>query len=907
VAGQPLGEREDLTHCRSSRSIRPTRATMTMRSGRRPTTIRPIPAAGRRSSRSPTSASTSGPGSALDKEARKRGNSVYFPDRVVPMLPETLSAEICSLKQGEDRAALACHLQVSKDGQLKSWRFTRARVRIAANIAYEDAQAAIDATREEEPVELAMIRRSLLDARDRASAPPVRPSWSIDRAEAALGLLARALCGARERAPLELDLPERRVVLDEKGRILSVAPRERLDAHKLIEDYMIAANVAAAKALEAKKAPVMYRDHEPPSREKLVALKDYLKTFEVEFALGQVVRPATFNHIIERIGEADFKPQVMEQILRTQTQAYYARTITAISASRWAPTPISPARSAAMPTSRPPLPGPRLLGPACADRPDRRRGRGDGGDRRADLAARAAGDGGRARHDRPLCRRLSFRAGRRAGRLPDHRRPAVRLLRHGRGPGRRRAGAGLDLGSDYFRYDEASQTWSATTAARASHGQRLSGSSSAASLRGQSGQRRPLRFELPETVTADLALDSARKAEEEIRAGDYRGPLHGVPIAVKDLIDVAGVATRCGSPMRGDSIAAEDAEVVGRLREAGAVILGKLALAEYALSGYHPDEPVPVNPWSADRWPGASSSGSGVAVAAGLCFAALGTDTGGSIRFPAAANGVTGLKPTYGTVSVAGVFGLAPSLDHVGPLARSAGDAAIVLAAIRSGFTPPAAEGAGAVLEGLRIGVDPGYNAGVEPAVAAGLDAALKVLVDAGAKLIEVELAPIREGADLWMAVTALEALDVHRATWPARADEYGPSFRALLDFAAICPREVRQQGKEARIRIRSALDRAFGDADLIACPSMIGLPPPVSVFSAQAVLPPEAIAAVLAFTAPFNFAGNPAIAFPCGLSAEGLPLSAQLVAPYDGEALLVRAVRAYEQLAEPLGQPPGF
>jgi ribonuclease R len=130
---------------------------------------------------------------------------------------------------------------------------------------------------------------------------------------------------AREkRGPLELDLPERRVVLDEKGRIMSVAPRERLDAHKLIEDYMIAANVAAAKALETKKAPVMYRDHEPPSREKLVALKNYLKTFDVEFALGQVVRPSTFNHIIERVGDADFRPQVMEQILRSQTQAYYS-------------------------------------------------------------------------------------------------------------------------------------------------------------------------------------------------------------------------------------------------------------------------------------------------------------------------------------------------------------------------------------------------------------------------------------------------------------------------------------------------------------------------------------------------------------------------------------------------------
>jgi len=261
------------------------------------------------------------PGSALDKEARKRGNSVYFPDRVVPMLPETLSAHVCSLVEGEDRAALVCHLQVSKDGQLKSWRFTRARVRIAANIAYEDAQAAIDALAGHERTEV-------------ASSPCAMPEIEGDGALVAQEIVEQtlkplwacwnALYKAREkRAPLDLDLPERRVVLDEKGRILSVAPRERLDAHKLIEDCMIAANVAAAKALEAKKAPVMYRDHEPPSREKLVALKGYLETFEIEFALGQVIRPETFNRIIDRVGEADFKPQIMEQILRTQTQAYY--------------------------------------------------------------------------------------------------------------------------------------------------------------------------------------------------------------------------------------------------------------------------------------------------------------------------------------------------------------------------------------------------------------------------------------------------------------------------------------------------------------------------------------------------------------------------------------------------------
>ena len=265
------------------------------------------------------------PGSEIDREARKRGNSVYFPDRVVPMLPELLSADVCSLKEGEDRAALVCHLQIGRAGALKSWRFTRAVVRIAANIAYEDAQAIADG----EPLP---FREGVgVGASPRAlspeGAPHPNPSPEREGLAAILTPLWscwRALAAARAaRAPLELDLPERRVVLDEKGRIVSVAPRERLDSMRLIEDYMIAANVAAAKALEAKKAPVMYRIHEPPAREKLVALKDYLETFGIPFALGQVIRPATFNHLIDRIGDADFRPQVMEQVLRTQTQAYY--------------------------------------------------------------------------------------------------------------------------------------------------------------------------------------------------------------------------------------------------------------------------------------------------------------------------------------------------------------------------------------------------------------------------------------------------------------------------------------------------------------------------------------------------------------------------------------------------------
>ncbi len=257
------------------------------------------------------------PGLALDREARSRGNSVYFPDRVVPMLPEELSADICSLKQGQMRAAMACHLKIAADGSVKSWRFTRAKICVAANIAYEGAQAAMDAAREER-VEVSSPTCSMPDVEG-----PV-PQHLVEQALKPLWGCWRALLAARNaREPLELDLPERQVVLDEKGRITSVAPRERLDAHRLVEDYMIAANVAAARALESKKAPVMYRVHEPPSREKLVALKDYLSTFDMEFALGQVIKPGTFNRVIERLGDGDGRAEIMEQLLRTQMQARY--------------------------------------------------------------------------------------------------------------------------------------------------------------------------------------------------------------------------------------------------------------------------------------------------------------------------------------------------------------------------------------------------------------------------------------------------------------------------------------------------------------------------------------------------------------------------------------------------------
>ena len=241
------------------------------------------------------------PDGALDREARRRGNSVYFPDRVVPMLPETLSAGVCSLKAGQDRAAMACHLTVDKHGKVTSWRFTRALVRLRANIAYERAQAAYDADAPDKGWDADVL-------------PALRHLWGC------WTLLAKARAA---RSPLDLDLPERQVILDAQGNIAEIRVRERLDAHRLIEDYMIAANVAAAKALEAKKSPVMYRIHEPPSREKLVSLKEYLESFEQSFALGQVITPAVFNRLIDGFSGDDRLPEIMEAILRSQTQAYY--------------------------------------------------------------------------------------------------------------------------------------------------------------------------------------------------------------------------------------------------------------------------------------------------------------------------------------------------------------------------------------------------------------------------------------------------------------------------------------------------------------------------------------------------------------------------------------------------------
>ncbi|GMM94361.1 ribonuclease R [Qipengyuania sp. MTN3-11] len=233
------------------------------------------------------------PGGALDREARKRGNSVYFPDRVVPMLPEILSADVCSLVEGADRAAMACHMRIDKNGKIADWRFTRATVRLAQNIAYEDAQAQID---------------------DGSAPDHLKHLWG------AWALLHKA---REARDPLDLELPERQVRLNDEGVIEEIAVRERLDAHRVVEDFMIAANVAAAKALEAKTAPVVYRIHETPSREKLLAFKEYLASQGRRFAMGQVITPGLFNRMLKDISDPAEKALIMEAVLRSQTQAYY--------------------------------------------------------------------------------------------------------------------------------------------------------------------------------------------------------------------------------------------------------------------------------------------------------------------------------------------------------------------------------------------------------------------------------------------------------------------------------------------------------------------------------------------------------------------------------------------------------
>ena len=420
------------------------------------------------------------------------------------------------------------------------------------------------------------------------------------------------------------------------------------------------------------------------------------------------------------------------------------------------------------------------------------------------------------------------------------------------------------------------------------------------------------------TVMEEQALAAAGRAAAEVASGDWRGPLHGVPVAVKDLCFTRGVRTMGGARVLADHVPEFDATVVTRLAAAGAVLLGKLNLTEGAMGGYHPEFPVPRNPWDPGRWAGASSSGSGVATAAGLCFGSLGSDTGGSIRFPAACNGTVGLKPTWGRVSRYGVLALAESLDHVGPLTRSSADAGIMLQAIAGADRddptalpapvpemPAPLERRGERIEGIRIGFDERYAVrDVDAQVSAAVVAAVEVLAGLGAEIVEVRLPDVDEIDEYvaaWTVLCTAEAVAAHRATYPSRRDEYGAFFRGWLDLGAQVSGAEYATANNARASLTGHLRTAFEHIDALACPAMPDLPGPVTPEALRSSPPvvDEGVFRLQRFTVPFDYNGAPTLTLPCGRSSEGLPLSLQLAGKPLAEPLLCRLGAAYEAATE--------
>lgn len=410
------------------------------------------------------------------------------------------------------------------------------------------------------------------------------------------------------------------------------------------------------------------------------------------------------------------------------------------------------------------------------------------------------------------------------------------------------------------------------------------------------------------TVMADRAMASARRAEAEIQAGRYRGPLHGVPIGVKDLCYTSGVPTMGGTKVLADLIPDFDATVVTRLEAAGAVILGKLALCEGAFGPYHPDLLVPVNPWDSTRWSGVSSSGSGVATAAGLCFGSIGSDTGGSIRYPAAANGCVGLKPTYGRVSRHGVLALAESMDHIGPMTRTVEDAAIMYEAM-AGYDPsdptslpdpvqPVRSALGQGIKGLRLGFDRRYStANVEPEVARALEAVLAELTRQGAEVVEVTMPDVSQVGQAWYDLCTVEAVAAHARTFPSRADEYGPGFRSDLEYGLRVTGVAYANAARVRAEFSGRLNRMLAGIDCLVCPSMANA---ARAKSADPTVETDEEWNRLVMndihTKPFDFAGSPTLSVPNGFSSDGLPLSVQFVGRPLSEAVICRAGHAWEQ-----------
>ena len=411
----------------------------------------------------------------------------------------------------------------------------------------------------------------------------------------------------------------------------------------------------------------------------------------------------------------------------------------------------------------------------------------------------------------------------------------------------------------------------------------------------------------------DSALAEARACDDARQRGEPLGVLHGVPIAIKDLLFTKGIDTASGTDVMRDFKPDYDATVVTRLRAAGAVIIGKTQLTEGAYGSHHPLIAAPVNPWSSDAWSGVSSSGSGVAVAAGLAYAALGSDTGGSIRFPSACNGLVGLKPTYGRVSLYGAFPLANSLDHIGPMTRSVEDAARVLQAI-AGFDPQDSNSADEPVpaylpylqpsnEPVIVGIDETYiSAGVPESVTQVLtDALARAGTNVEVRKITIPASYYELAVD-WGKTCAVECLQAHANLYPEQAQRYGPGLTWLLELGRTVPADEYAHLQTLRSQFRTELDAVLAEVDVLLAPSMPVAAPSVAQME-QGGLEPES-APFLSFTAPFDYSGHPTLNIPAGVDYNGLPQSVQLIAARFNESGLLAAGAMFERVLGPLSYP---
>jgi aspartyl-tRNA(Asn)/glutamyl-tRNA(Gln) amidotransferase subunit A len=405
------------------------------------------------------------------------------------------------------------------------------------------------------------------------------------------------------------------------------------------------------------------------------------------------------------------------------------------------------------------------------------------------------------------------------------------------------------------------------------------------------------------TLTPDLATKAAERAEAEIAAGNYRGPLHGIPVGIKDLYETAGVATTSSSKVRADYIPTQDSAVVEKLFAAGSVMVGKTHTHEFAFGAV---TPTTRNPWDLDRMPGGSSGGSGAAVAAGECFLGMGSDTGGSIRIPASVCGTVGLKPTYGRVSRRGVASLSWSLDHVGPLTRTVADAALVMNAI-AGYdrADPASVDmpvpdftAQLDVAGLTIGVPTNYyTERLDPEVAAAVSAAIAVLVEQGARTREIEIPLPQYILPTEWAIMLPEASAYHQEMLRDKADLYTEDVRLFLEVGELVLATDYIKALRARTLIQQRWRDMFADIDVLIAPTLTT--PALPVDDPQVTWPDgsteSATDSYVRFSAPANVTGLPALSVPCGFTGTGLPVGMQIIGKPFAEPLLLGVGQAYE------------